>query len=51
VIIMDLIIAFVLTGLAFVALYWLDSIGSKMPATKDPSGNDNIGPRKPQDYL
>jgi hypothetical protein len=48
---MDLIIAFVLTGGMFVGLYWLDAIGSKMPATKDPCGNDNISPRKPQDYL
>jgi hypothetical protein len=48
---MWLIIGFILTGLSFVVLYWLDAIGSKMPATKDPCGNDNISPRKPQDYL
>jgi hypothetical protein len=48
---MGLIAAIVLTAVAFVALNWLDSIGSKIPATKDPNGNDNISPRKPQDYL
>jgi hypothetical protein len=48
---MELIIAIVLTAVAFIGLNWLDSIGSKMPATKDPCGNDNISPRKPHDYL
>lgn len=48
---MWLIIGFVLTAMLFAGFYWLYDKGSKMPATKDPSGNDNIAPRKPYDYL